>query len=64
MVESADALLGQLVRGLIRVVTVIAPTLSTSITWDYNDEEVGPIVPVSTWSIQSNYPISLKQFFR
>ncbi|ETI42957.1 hypothetical protein F441_11959 [Phytophthora nicotianae CJ01A1] len=38
--------------------------MSTSITWDYNDEEVGPIVPVSTWSIQSNYPISLKQFFR
>ncbi|KAG3157611.1 hypothetical protein PI126_g8230 [Phytophthora idaei] len=52
MVEFADALLGQLVRGLIRILTVIAPTMSKSVTWDYNDEEVVPIVPVSTWSIQ------------
>ncbi|KAG6962260.1 hypothetical protein JG688_00008673 [Phytophthora aleatoria] len=52
MVEFADALLGQLVRGLIRILTVIAPTMSKSVNWDYNDEEVGPIVPVSTWSIQ------------
>ncbi|KAL3670410.1 hypothetical protein V7S43_004729 [Phytophthora oleae] len=43
-----DALLGQLARMFVFLLDLLAPTMSKTISWDYNPEDVGPIVP--EWS--------------
>ncbi|OWY98143.1 hypothetical protein PHMEG_00031161 [Phytophthora megakarya] len=46
--QTGDALLGQLARVVVLVLALLAPTtVAKSICWDYNDEEMGPLVPVS-----------------
>ncbi|KAK1941495.1 hypothetical protein P3T76_007361 [Phytophthora citrophthora] len=43
-----DALLGQFARMFVVLLDVLMPTISKTITWDYNPEDYGPIVP--EWS--------------
>ncbi|KAF4041797.1 hypothetical protein GN244_ATG05833 [Phytophthora infestans] len=44
-VRMGDALLGQLARVFVLSLGFLSPTMSKNISWDYNPEDVGPIVP-------------------
>ncbi|KAE9342156.1 hypothetical protein PF008_g10292 [Phytophthora fragariae] len=44
-----DALLGQLARAFVLIAVQLAPTTASSISWDYSDEEMDPLVPVSAF---------------
>jgi hypothetical protein len=46
LVQMGDALLGQLARVLVLLAVQLAPAMAKSISWDYSDEEMGPLVPV------------------
>lgn len=46
--QVGDALLGVLARKFVLLLKVLAPTISKTISWDYNPEDYGPIVP--EWS--------------
>ncbi|EGZ22270.1 hypothetical protein PHYSODRAFT_447630, partial [Phytophthora sojae] len=50
VVEMGDALLGQLARAFVLIAVHLAPTMAKSISWDYGEEEMGPLVPVSRYS--------------
>ncbi|KAG6969094.1 hypothetical protein JG687_00003416 [Phytophthora cactorum] len=47
IVRMGDALLGKFARMFVLVLGFLSPSMSKSISWDYNPEDVGPIVPVS-----------------
>ncbi|KAE9009727.1 hypothetical protein PF010_g10543 [Phytophthora fragariae] len=48
LVQMGDALLGQLARAFVLIAIQLAPTTASSISWDYSDEEMDPLVP--EWS--------------
>ncbi|EGZ22272.1 hypothetical protein PHYSODRAFT_330102 [Phytophthora sojae] len=48
IVQVGDALLGHSARVFVALLDFLAPSMSKNISWDYNPEDVGPIVP--EWS--------------
>ncbi|KAG3014694.1 hypothetical protein PC123_g12559 [Phytophthora cactorum] len=53
IVRMGDALLGKFARMFVLVLGFLSPSMSKSISWDYNPEDVGPIVP--EWGGPSAY---------
>ncbi|ETO71592.1 hypothetical protein F444_12094 [Phytophthora nicotianae P1976] len=45
IVRMGDALLGQFARMFVLLLGFLAPSMSKNISWEYNTEDVGPIVP-------------------
>ncbi|OWY97762.1 hypothetical protein PHMEG_00031626 [Phytophthora megakarya] len=45
IVRMGDALLGQFARAFVLLFSFLAPAMSKNISWEYNTDDVGPIVP-------------------
>ncbi|KAL4171495.1 hypothetical protein KRP22_009590 [Phytophthora ramorum] len=56
LVQMGDALLGWLARAFVLVAVYLAPTMTKGFSWDYSDEEMGPLVP--EWSIETDTNVS------
>lgn len=48
LLQLGDALLGMLARGFVLLCVHLLPDMAKSISWDYNHEEMVPLVP--EWS--------------